>query len=250
MNFDISEILNEWNYEPGQVVVRKFRAKDGTEKIQLRVDLGILQMNAIGRPDGKQPFGSESLLEHYAGQLEKRQASQGEDNDFELSAEDCAKIQQEAIQYHHRYICLFQLEDFDGVVRDTERNLEMLDFVEEYAASDELCWSIEQFRPQVLMMRLRALGAIALQENDFDTVIRLVREGMEEIRAFYRDYERSDLQEQSAEIQSLEAWLREIESKRPLSPRERLESALNEAVKNEDYERAAQVRDALKNLKA
>jgi protein-arginine kinase activator protein McsA len=43
--------------------------------------------------------------------------------------------------------------------------------------------------------------------------------------------------------------LHEIQSKRPLTPRERLETALNEAVKNEDYEKAAQVRDALRNLK-
>ena len=33
-------------------------------------------------------------------------------------------------------------------------------------------------------------------------------------------------------------------------PRERLERALNEAVKNENYERAAQVRDELRNLKS
>jgi protein-arginine kinase activator protein McsA len=58
-----------------------------------------------------------------------------------------------------------------------------------------------------------------------------------------------DLMEQSGEIQSLELWLQEIQAKRPLSPRERLENALSEAVKNEDYEKAAQVRDALRNLK-
>ena len=57
MNFDISHLLEHWDYQPGQVVVRKFVGKDGQEKIQLRVDLGILQMNAHGRPDGKRPLG-------------------------------------------------------------------------------------------------------------------------------------------------------------------------------------------------
>jgi len=250
MSFDISTILDEWDYQPGQVVVRKFKGMDGTEKIQLRVDLGVLQMNAEGRPDGKRPFGHESLLEHYMAQLKKHQtANGGDDETFELSAEDCAKIQQEAIQYHHRYICLFQLEDFDAVIRDTERNLEMLDFVEEYATSDDLSWSLQQFRPQVLMMRIRANGAVALQQNDFNVVIQLVEEGLDEIRSFYNDHERLDLLEQSGELHSLELWLREIEEKRPLSPREKLESDLDEAVRNEDYERAAKVRDALKNLK-
>ena len=112
MNFDISHLLEEWDYQPGQVAVRKFKTKDGTEKIQLRVDLGLLQMNAVGRPDGKRPFGRESLFEHFQARLEKRRrANPGTSDEFVLKAEDCAKLQQEAIQYHHRYICLFQLEE-------------------------------------------------------------------------------------------------------------------------------------------
>ncbi len=55
--------------------------------------------------------------------------------------------------------------------------------------------------------------------------------------------------EQSGEIHSLETWLQEVQLKRPLSERERLEHALDEAVRQEDYEKAAQVRDALRNLK-
>jgi hypothetical protein len=69
MSIDISDLLEQWDYVPGQVVVRKFRGKNGLDKIQLRVDLGLLQMNATGRPDGKRPFGQESLLEHYQEQL-------------------------------------------------------------------------------------------------------------------------------------------------------------------------------------
>ena len=251
MNFDISQILDQWDYQSGQVVVRKFKAKDGTEKIQLRVDLGLLQMNAEGRPDGKRPFGHESLLDHYASQLEKhRAAHEGSDTDFFLTPEDCVKLQQEAIQYHHRYICLFQLGDFEAVVRDTERNLEVFDFVETYAESDELAWTLQQFRPQLLMMRVRARGAIALQNSDYVETLRLIEEGLEDLRHFYEEHGRNDLQEQSGEIHSLEIWLEEIRDKKPISERERLENALNEAVRNENYEEAARVRDALKRIKA
>ena len=56
-------------------------------------------------------------------------------------------------------------------------------------------------------------------------------------------------QRPSGEVQSLENWLEEIRARRPLSPRERLERALHDAINSEDYERAAQVRDALRNLK-
>ena len=186
MSFDISVLLDKWDYQPGQVVVRKFRGEDGHDKIQLRVDLGLLQMNAKGRPDGKRPFGHESLLEHYQELLERfRREHANDDKTFRLTPDDCSKLQQEAIQYHHRYICLFQLEDFDGVIHDAERNLKVFDFVQRYAGGEELAWQLQQFRPQLLMMRVRARGALALKDNLFDEVVRIVEAGMEEIRQFY-----------------------------------------------------------------
>src|SRR5437764_15390054 len=71
MDFDISPLLEHWAYKPGQVVVRKFKGKDGNEKIQLRVDLGLLQMNAESRPNGKRPFGHNSLFDYYQAKLHK-----------------------------------------------------------------------------------------------------------------------------------------------------------------------------------
>jgi hypothetical protein len=250
MNFDISHLLEDWDYQPGQVAVRKFKTKDGTEKIQLRVDLGLLQMNAAGRPDGKRPFGRESLFDHFQARLEKqRRTRPGTAEEFVLKSEDCAKLQQEAIQYHHRYICLFQLEDFESVIRDTNRNAAVFDFVDEYAESDELAWSLQQFRPQLLMMQIRARGMQALGNDKYADAIAVIESGLQELRTFYREHSRHELLEQSGEIHSLESWLQEVQLKRPLSERERLEVALNEAVRQEDYEKAAQVRDALRNLK-
>jgi len=250
MNFDISHLLEDWDYQPGQVAVRKFKTKDGTEKIQLRVDLGLLQMNTSGRPDGKRPFGRESLFEHFQARLEKqRRANPGAGDGFVLKAEDCAKLQQEAIQYHHRYICLFQLEDYEAVIRDTNRNAAVFDFVDEYAESEELAWSLQQFRPQLLMMQIRARGMQALRNDKYADAIAVIETGLQDLRTFYREHSRHDLLEQSGEIHSLETWLQEVQLKRPLSERERLEHALDEAVRQEDYEKAAQVRDALRNLK-
>jgi hypothetical protein len=251
MDFDISHLLEHWEYQPGQVVVRRFKAKDGQEKIQLRVDLGLLQMNAEGRPDGKRPFGYTSLLEYHQARLYKHLAAhEGSDEGFLLKPEECAKLQLEALQYHHRYICLLQLEDYAGVIRDAERNLAVFDFVEKHAESDELAWSLRQFQPQLLMILTRARGAQALKSDDYTQAFRLIDEGLEQIRAFYREHANAEAAEQSSEILSLEDWLEEVRARRPLSQRERLERALNEAVKNENYEKAAQVRDELKNLES
>ncbi len=250
MDFDISNLLNSWEYQPGQVVVRRFTGKDGQEKIQLRVDLGILQMNAVGRPDGKRPMGHESLLEYHQARLYKHLgANNGSDEGFKLNAEDCAKLQVEALQYHHRYICLLQLEDFAAAIRDAERNLSVFDFVAHHAESEELSWSLRQFQPQLLMILTRARGSQALQVGDYQLAIQLVEEGLETIRTFYRQCPQPEAAEHSGEINSLESWLEELRTQRPLSRRERLERALREAVNSEDYERAAKVRDQLKALK-
>jgi hypothetical protein len=248
MNFDISHLLEAWEYQAGQIVVRRIRGKDGKEKIQLRVDLGVLQMNSTGRPDGKQPFGHETLLEHHQNKLQRHIDANGTDAGFKLAPEDCSKLQQEAIQFHHRYICLFQLKDYEGVVRDTERNLRVFEFVDQYADVPEMAWSLHQLRPQLMMMQIRAKGSLALDSGDHAGAIELVEKGIEEIRAFYREHSRPE--DQSGEIQSLEVWLQEIRATRPLSDREKLENQLHEAVRREDYEKAASLRDALKNLDA
>jgi hypothetical protein len=250
MNFDISDLLNSWEYQAGQIVVRKFPGKDGKEKIQLRVDLGLLQMNAFGRPDGKQPYGHETLLEHYNARLKKyMDAHDDSDEGFKLDAEDCSKLQQEAIQFHHRYICLFQLKDFAGVLRDTDRNLKVFDFVEKYAEAPEMAWSVQQLRPQLLMMHLRAKATLAIDAGEHQTAIDIVENGIEEIRNFFQGLDRPDLAESSGEIQSLKMWLTDLKATKPLSEKEKLEKELNEAIQREDYEKAAHFRDRLKQMK-
>lgn len=249
MDFDISHLLEQWGYQPGQVVVRRFKGKDGREKIQLRVDLGLLQMNAEGRPDGKRPFGHESLFDYYKSRLEKHRDAHGDDDSFELKPDDCSKLQIEALQYHHRYICLLQLGDYTGVVRDAERNRAVFDFVGEHAESEELAWSLRQFQPQLMMILTRARAMQSLETKDYSAAIERVEQGVEEIRAFYREHSRADLLDFSGEVQSLEAWIVELRANRPLSAREKLEKTLSEAVQREDYEKAAQLRDALRNLK-
>ena len=249
MNFDISDLLGDWEYQAGQIVVRRFTGKDGKEKIQLRVDLGLLQMDAFGRPDGKKPYGHETLFEHYQARLKKHmEANDGNEEGFKLDAEGCSKLQQEAIQFHHRYICLFQLKDFAAVVRDTERNVAVFDFVEKYAEARELAWSVQQLRPQLLMMQVRARASVALEGGDHDAAITAGEDGIEELRQFFFRIERPELADQSGELQSLQGYLEEIRSTRPLSDRERLEKALEEAVQREDYEKAAEVRDKLRKL--
>ncbi len=250
MNFDISELLSGWDYKPGQVVARRFPGKDGKEKVQLRVDLGVLQMNSEGRPDGRRPMAHDSWHDFQLERLRKHTESAGDDEGFVLDSEACSKLQQECIQYHHRYICFFQLEDFAAVERDCERNLHVFEFVAEYAETDDLAWSLLQFVPQLLMMRTRARGTALIRRKKFEKACGAIEEGLEELETFYRENGRDDLMGNSGEISSLKAWLEEIRERRPLTEIEKLQRALDEAIRVEDYERAAEVRDQMRKLQA
>src|SRR5438046_3062093 len=118
MSLDLNTILKDWSHENGNIKVRKIAGLDGREKLQMRVDLGVLQMEMTGRPDGQRPHGCESLLSYQQNRAALAEAA-GEE--YELSAEECSELQQEGIQYYHRYVSLFQLNDYAGVIRDTQR---------------------------------------------------------------------------------------------------------------------------------
>ncbi len=55
MSHDIEHLLHDWDFEPDQLQVRIITGNDGKEKIQMRIDLGLIQMEFSGRPDGTRP---------------------------------------------------------------------------------------------------------------------------------------------------------------------------------------------------
>ena len=52
-NQHIDEILRDWPYEPDSVSVRLTEGDDGRDVIQMRIEMGVLQLETSGRPDGQ-----------------------------------------------------------------------------------------------------------------------------------------------------------------------------------------------------
>ncbi len=247
MSLDLNTILKDWPHQNGSIKVRKILGLDGREKLQLRIDLGVLQMELSGRPDGIRPYGCESLLEYHQRRA-ARVEEQGET--YELTAEQCAELQQEGIQYYHRYLSLFQINDFVGVVRDTQRNLDLFDFVTAHTEREEVSWTLQQFRPYVLMMNTRGKASIFLSRGKFAEAMAEIERGRDVIREFFQRSNFPELATRSSEIHFLDEWLEEVRAKRPLSKIEIMQREMESAVAKELYERAAQLRDAIKQLKA
>src|SRR5438874_10741816 len=133
----------------------------------MRLDLGLLQMEITGRPDGGRPFGRESLLEYHEHQLQQHKREHGSDDGFQLTGDECQSLREEAVMYYHRYLSLFVLEEFSGVVRDTARNLRVLDLCGRYAVNQEDRLVLEQYRPYITMMNVRASASILFNEKKY-----------------------------------------------------------------------------------
>ena len=246
MSLDLNTILKDWPHESGSIKVRKITGLDGREKLQLRVDLGVLQMEMSGRPDGQHPHHCESLLQYH----QKKAARAGAKGDtYQLAPEECAELQQEGIQYYHRYLSLFQINDFEGVVRDTQRNLDLFTFVAEHTDREDFSWALQQFRPYVLMMNTRAKASILLGQQKFADAIAEIERGREAIVDFMQQSNFPELVSKSSEIAFLDEWLEEVKAKRPLSKLEVMQREMETAIAKDLYERAAELRDAIKLLK-
>jgi len=248
MNLDIGQILDDWPYDPGQVSVRRVRGRDGKDKIQLRLDLGMLQMEISGRPDGQRPHGFESLLDYHEHRLAAYRQERGGEEGFKLDEEACSLLRAEGVMYYHRYLAEFVLEDFAAVERDTMRNLRLLDFCQAHAKERSDRFAQEQYRPYVLMMCARARATLALRSNRAKAALAAVRKGIEDIHEFLRRFGQEKVASASGEIGVLRAMEKDIQGRIPVDPVQRLQKELARAVREERYEEAAAIRDRLAKL--
>ena len=245
MNLDISGIIKGWDYDPSGVTARWIVGKDGKPKIQLRLDLGLFQMEVEGRPDGTQPRGFPSLLEYY---LQAAKVAEEQKKPLALDAESCAELQQEAMQYYYRYLSFHSLRFYDGVVRDTEPNLTLFDFVSKHADDDDLVWQFVQFYPYVRMMNARARAEKAMGGKHYEEAVAALQKALDDIQAFWKEYGEDETDAANQEVELLTDLLHQVQKKKPKTTADKLRDELAHAIAVENYEHAAEIRDKLSKL--
>src|SRR5205807_779573 len=142
-----------------------------------------------------------------------------------------------------------QINDFDGVVRDTQRNLDLFTFVAKHTDREDFSWALQQFRPYVVMMNTRAKASILLGEQKFAEAVAEIEHGREASVDFLQQSNFPELVSKSSEIAFLDEWLEEVKAKRQLSELEVMQRDMESVIAKELYERAAELRDAIKLLK-
>jgi hypothetical protein len=245
--FDLRDWLSDWQYDP-ENTARIMHGSDGREIMQVRTPLGIEQFELQGRPDGLRPHNADTALEFYQAKL-ARMESQGKSDSFSLNPTECAELFEEGVLFYFRYLHLFQLRDWNRVIRDTSRNLSLFDFVHEHARREQDRNHLEQWRPYLLRMHTVARAMVEWDAGRHATAIEIARKTIATLDSL-SDMENETFQvERQRSREALEDLLKQIEKTQPVSELELLERELHKAVETEQFERAASLRDRIRSLR-
>ena len=265
MSFDLENILRDWPYRHDEVTVRIIEGDDGRKKIQLRLDLGVIQMEFDGRPDGRRIHDCASWLDYHKQRQHEHDAANPDSVPYLLEPEDCAELLREGVQYYHRYISFWHLGCYELCARDTERNLRLFAFVREHAREDQDKLQFDQWRPYVTMMHARAVATPLVQLEQWDAAAGVLDAGIRRIERFLEEYNQTSKASRVGELVFLRRWKDEIISRTKgegetadaavasgePSPPDRvaeLRAQFNQAIQEERYEEAAELRDKLRKL--
>ena len=240
MKQDIDFILEGWEFKPGMVQARLVQAR-GRQVIQMRVDLGVLQLETEGRPDGTQPHGHDTYHDYL--QEQARMTAKGK-HSFVLSEEQCQEADREFVQFYHRRICWLALRNYARAVQDADHTLGFMDFVKGHSPSDDYTQAHEQYRGFVLFQRTQASAALQVEQSKPERAVEEIRTGLEQMREFFISYEMEDQLDEDAMVQHLRSIEKSLREQYDIG--ETLREQLDRAIAEEDYERAAELRDQLK----
>jgi hypothetical protein len=246
MNPDITELLEEWPYDP-ESSVRMIAANDGRNVLQVRLPLGIEQYELDGRPDGIKPHGHPTYLDFIESRLQEFVREYRTDTGFIVSHEEFQRLHEEGTLFYYRYLLLFQVNDFERVLRDTSHNLRICALVEKYVESPEDKNTLLQYKPYILRMNALARSMLLIQRREEERAKEVLSTTIEQIRSLPEVDSPTFQFEKIRSINYLTATLKQLLGDRE-DTLERLKKELEKAVKEENYELAARLRDQIREL--
>jgi hypothetical protein len=234
---DIDRLLRDWAFVPGRPVVRRVAGSDGRDVLQMRVDMGVLQLETSGRPDGERPQGFPTYYDFLVA------AAFAEGPQFELNEERRVEIDREFYQFYHRRICWLALQEYAQAAADAEHTLRLMDFTSANAADRQWAVMHEQYRPFVMFHHVQSRALTKLQENDPAGASGVISNGLEAMAKLFAAHDAEEHFDEDLFVVKLREMQESIKSQFSLGPS--LAEQLAEAVATEQYELAAKLRDKL-----
>jgi len=233
----LDDILKEWEFNPHTLNVRMVKGSDARDVIQMRVDMGVLQLETTARPDGTVVEGNPSYLEYLQGLVL-------EQPELELSEDQYMEVDREFMQFYHRRICWLRLQYYHRAVMDADHTLRLMDLSERLSPDEEWTRSHEQYRPFVLFHRTQAAALGALEEEESgENAVQAINSGLDSMREFFVRHEAEDHFDEDELVVRLVELRETLRSEYEVG--QTLREKLSQAVEQEQYELAAKLRDEL-----
>ncbi len=217
--------------------MRRVEGADGRSVLQMRVDMGILQLETTGRPDGVQYEQFDTYYDYLVDQ-----ASQY-GKDFRLDEEQCVEIDREFYQFYHRRICWLTLKAFDEAARDASHTLALMDFCAANVPEPEWVLAHEQYRPFVMFHKIQATTLMHLEKTQPKEAMEVLDEGLNDLGQVFEKHEAMEHFEENAFVVKLREMRKSVVEHYDLGPT--LAQQLAEAISAEQYELAAKLRDRI-----
>lgn len=234
---NLDSLLSPWRFEPGKPLVRRALGGDGRDVLQMRVDMGVLQLEVEGRPDGTKPHGFDTFYDYLLATAFQ------EGPNFALDDSRRLEIDREFYQLYHRRICWLALSEYGRAAADAEHSLRLMDFTSANASDRQWAMMHEQYRPFVMFHQIQAEALLKLEKDEADAAATRVSEGLDQLEKLFESHGASEHFEKDIFVVKLREMLESIKTQYKIGPS--LAEQLACAIAAEQYELAAQLRDQL-----
>ncbi len=251
MSLDLAEFWEQWGRDDAPRA-RLIQSSDGREYAQLRIDLGVLQMELDGRPDGTLCHGLATAVEYAEHELRCARP---------LPEELWSEIEREFSQINYRRAALSQLADemlserqdsasarrlIRRALRDIDLLLRALTLLRnERGDSHEQA----QHLPSLLFNRARLRTQLCVLEGRYEEAVEHATDGRRELALALA--ERGGSSDTDSDDPGI-AYLGQLEQKvrEQYGIQSTLRERLETAIEREDFETAAALRDELRRRQA
>ncbi|MGL6194771.1 MAG: UvrB/UvrC motif-containing protein [Thermoguttaceae bacterium] len=244
---DIDDAISDWQFVPSEISARLVQASDNRYVIQMRVDLGVLQMEIRNRPDGSSPFGFKTYLAYLKHSLAKKKSL------FSLDKEHISESLRELRQYSQRRVCWLNLRRYSAVLKDADHCISIINFIRDRSQDTQLLANLESDRLIILLHRIQAVTMLALAEHGPVKAVEEVNAGIRRIKetvAITTEKGETNaaliasVKSITEQLVDLEVWIQKRYGLKPA-----LYQRLVEAIRNEEYEKAAEIRDLIEKYR-
>lgn len=248
VNLDLDELLDDWLCPRDEICARLIRGDDGARLVQLRVDLGLLQMFPEGRPDGRRYRGMPTACDYFQHEFRVGR---------EPTVEDWHELHRELQQYNYRRLAYASLaeqalrndertraaEFLGRALRDIEHCLTILAQLREN--EEEWDQPLAILLPTLVFNRARLRTQLRTVQSCFDEAVEEAETGARELdEALAADGVDDDERLRNPALAYLWQLSRRLRAEHGIS--QTLNERLAQAVAREDFETAARLRDELR----